>query len=203
MRKLYANLTREEADTYGLVLSASGLTCFQTKRELAGWSLWVTAAAHETARQNIEKYCSENPGLTPPMEPESSDGEKTFTALWVSLVLLASFLAIGSGETFRSIADLYGASAREILKGEVYRSATALMLHATPSHLAGNIAGLVLFGTAVCYIITSVTVSEHLSTSSCSVNHQSSIDDDHRTGHVGGEIRAQECYHRGDVIRLS
>jgi len=152
MRKLYANLTREEADTYGLVLSASGLTCFQVKKEQAGWSLWVTAAAYESARQNIEKYCNENSGLTPPTESESPNNQKTFTAVWVSLVLLASFLAIGSDETFRSIADLCGASAREILKGEVYRSATALMLHATPAHLAGNIAGLVLFGTAVCYI---------------------------------------------------
>lgn len=150
MHKLYENLSREEADAYALVLSSLGLSFFRVKREWAGWSIWVAESAYPIARRNIERYRLENPGLAPLREPESPARIKRFTAVWVVLILIFSYLAAGSGEAFRSVADSYGASAREILNGDVYRAATALMLHATPAHLAGNIAGIALFGTAVC-----------------------------------------------------
>ena len=152
MRILYENLSREEADTYGLVLSSSGLTDFQVKREQAGWSIRAAEPMYEIARQSIETYRMENPGTAPRVEPEPPVHEKTTTAVWVSLILISAFLATGSGEAFHRMAGLCGASAREIMNGELYRSATALMLHATPAHLAGNVAGIALFGTAVCAI---------------------------------------------------
>jgi len=45
-----------------------------------------------------------------------------------------------------------GASATEILKGEWFRCATALLIHADAPHLVGNMVGLAIFGTAVCGI---------------------------------------------------
>jgi len=47
---------------------------------------------------------------------------------------------------------MYGASAQHILDGEYFRTATALMLHADSLHLAGNLLGIALFGTAVCSV---------------------------------------------------
>jgi len=51
-----------------------------------------------------------------------------------------------------TIAREYGSSAFDILNGEIYRTVTSLMLHSNYLHLAGNIAGIVIFGTAVCNI---------------------------------------------------
>jgi len=46
----------------------------------------------------------------------------------------------------------YGASAYDIINGEIYRTVTALMLHSNYAHLASNMAGIAIFGTAVCSI---------------------------------------------------
>lgn len=152
LRILYTNLTREEAETYGLVLAASDLPGYRIKKEDSGWSLWVRDASYASSRLSIETYRAENPdhGYLP--APENPAPPKTYTTLWVCLILIAAYFAAGSGSAFRTMADMCGASAREILNGEIYRTATALMLHATPAHLAGNVAGMALFGTALCRI---------------------------------------------------
>ena len=46
----------------------------------------------------------------------------------------------------------YGSSASQIIDGEHYRTITALFLHGDVLHLIGNMAGIALFGTAVCSI---------------------------------------------------
>jgi membrane associated rhomboid family serine protease len=50
------------------------------------------------------------------------------------------------------IVGTYGSSAADILDGEIYRAATSLTLHSGYPHLVGNIAGMAIFGTAVCSI---------------------------------------------------
>ena len=47
----------------------------------------------------------------------------------------------------------YAASAGRILEGEWYRAATALLMHADVVHLAGNMVGIALLGSAVCSIM--------------------------------------------------
>ena len=44
----------------------------------------------------------------------------------------------------------YSASAEAILKGDFYRTVTALVLHADWGHLLSNMVGIALFGTVVC-----------------------------------------------------
>jgi membrane associated rhomboid family serine protease len=46
----------------------------------------------------------------------------------------------------------FGSSAVHIVNGEFYRTVTSLMLHNGTAHLAGNMVGVALFGTAVCTI---------------------------------------------------
>ncbi len=46
----------------------------------------------------------------------------------------------------------YGSSSSHILRGELYRSVTSLIIHTNVVHLAGNIVGITVFGTAVCAI---------------------------------------------------
>lgn len=149
MRCLYARLTREEADAFTLVLASAGIGALQVHDAAVEWSIWVADQHHEAARSSIEQYRRENP-VRPPFEtPVRPLAPRSYTAVWVSLVLVAVYLAAGSGEAFDRMAGWCGASAEAILDGQLYRAATALMLHATPAHLAGNVAGLALFGTAV------------------------------------------------------
>ena len=148
MCELYGHLSRETADIYGLVLTASGIR-YRVKRQNDRWSIRVDETAIDTALECIEKYRAENPVREVP--PERCP-PRIFGAIWVSLMLLASFAAAGSGEDFQRIAGLCGVSAAGIRNGEVYRAATALMLHASPAHLAGNIAAVAVFGTAVCHV---------------------------------------------------
>ena len=152
MQRLYATLTKEQADVYALVLSSAGVPCLLKKDGGNGWSLWVAEHLADSARQSIERYSLENPNWAPRMDSEDETGIKTYTAVWVCLLLVSAFIAAGNGEEFRRVAESCGVSVREILNGEVYRAATALMLHATPAHLAGNLVGIALFGTAVCSI---------------------------------------------------
>jgi len=67
--------------------------------------------------------------------------------------LIACHVAIATGDKSDLFVRTYGSSAFYILHGELYRSVTSLMLHAGPLHLMGNIAGIAIFGTAVCTIM--------------------------------------------------
>lgn len=149
MRELFTDLTADQADTCGLVLSASGIA-YRVKRGRRGWEIWVESAAYEIALAGIEQYFRENRNATPPAEDNPETFQRTYTGIWVALVLLSWYLLYLTGPESRTFIRTYGAAAEAILHGEVYRIVTALMLHADPVHLAGNMAGIALFGTAVC-----------------------------------------------------
>jgi membrane associated rhomboid family serine protease len=148
---LYENLTRDQADTYGLVLTSSGLP-FTIRRSGRGWEIWVDASIRVRAQTLIEQYIEENKHIPQTDEQETQTVEKTFTAVWVALLLLLGHAAANMSAGIDKIARKYGSSAFDILNGEVYRSVTSLMLHSDFLHLAGNIAGIAIFGTAVCNI---------------------------------------------------
>lgn len=152
MRSLYHNLTQEEIEAYGLVLSAAGLTHIRIHTGNGRWSLWVETAALSAAQRLIERYREENLEALPHADESPPAPSKNISAVWVCLALSASFLAAGGEGATAPVAAAFGAAAEKILAGEVYRLATALMLHASIAHLAGNLAGIALFGTAVCSI---------------------------------------------------
>lgn len=149
--RLCGELTRNQADTYGLVLSASGLPHVVVKTA-QGWEIWVNGSIHAEARLLIAQYIDEN---RPPIEAgDPSDKDRihyhTKSAAWVALLLFACHLATRLPAESEIIVRRYSASAYDILNGEIYRCSTALMLHADFLHLLGNVAGMVIFGTAVC-----------------------------------------------------
>ena len=84
---LYENLTRDQADTYGLVLTSSGLP-FSIRRSGRGWGIWVEASIRVRAQILIEQYIEENKHIPQTDEQETQTIEKTFTAVWVALLLL-------------------------------------------------------------------------------------------------------------------
>lgn len=148
---LYDALTRDTANTYSLVLSSGGL-----KHRIGwsdnGWQLWVDESIHDMAQNIISLYILENPEQPVDNEPEQSYFVKSYSGVWVSLLLIATHMTVNMAESVETVFRTYGASAHDILNGQVYRAVTALMLHADALHLLGNIAGIALFCTALCNI---------------------------------------------------
>lgn len=148
---LFENLTQDQADNYGLVLSAYGLSHI-IKQSKRGWEIWVDETVRDRALHLILQYIKENPSFPQPDEQKTQVYKKTFSGIWVCLLLVACHIAANQSHDVEKIVNDYGASAYDILNGEIYRTVTSLMLHSNYLHLAGNIAGIAIFGTAVCSI---------------------------------------------------
>ncbi len=149
MRVLFADLTADQADTCGLVLSASGIS-YRVKRRRTGWEIWVEDAAYDAALASVKQYLQENRHVALETDTATRPYQTNLTGVWVSLLLLAWYLIYLTGSGRQGFIRAYGAASDAILHGELYRIVTALMLHADPVHLAGNMVGVAVFGTAVC-----------------------------------------------------
>ena len=152
MQILLADLSKAEAQTFGLVLLSSGID-YQVRKDPDGWQILVNEDVYDSAGVLVQTYLNENRPLRAVPDIQAGKYAKTFAGLWGSLVILTFHVAISSGHDARSFIQTYGSSARRILDGEWYRSATSLLLHGDYVHLAGNIAGLGVFGTAVCSVM--------------------------------------------------
>jgi rhomboid protease GluP len=148
---LCENLTQDQADTYGLVLDAYGIP-YATIRSASGWEILVDKTIHDRARELIEQYIEENQDNLLPDAQKTVTYQRTYSGIWVSLILMACSITMNMSGSVDKIVREYGASAYYILNGEIYRTVTALMLHASYPHLAGNMVGIAIFGTAVCNI---------------------------------------------------
>jgi membrane associated rhomboid family serine protease len=148
---LCENLTQDQVDTYGLVLDAYGIP-YATIRSASGWEILVDKTIHDRARELIEQYIEENQDNLLPDAQKTVTYQRTYSGIWVSLILMACSITMNMSGSVDKIVREYGASAYYILNGEIYRTVTALMLHASYPHLAGNMVGIAIFGTAVCNI---------------------------------------------------
>lgn len=150
MVTIYNHLSQEQAETFSLVLNSSGIG-----NRVVGingaFRIEVPEPYIDTACNAVRQYQAENPtaesGLSirhrPPIPTPLS-------AIGVALLLLCVHLAVSSSSAPQDYITVFGASAHRIMGGEVYRCATALLLHADAAHIAGNMVGMVIFGGAVC-----------------------------------------------------
>jgi membrane associated rhomboid family serine protease len=149
---LYSQLDREKAHTFSLVLNSAGIGN-RVVRELGGFRIDVPEPLIAAAANAISRYLEENP---PPVgEEPKTEKQKlpiNYSGVVVALVLLCVHLAVMSGPAPDDYVQTFGANARRILSGEIYRCATALVLHADDAHIAGNMAAAALFGGAVCAV---------------------------------------------------
>jgi len=150
MQELYDRLSAKSADICGLILTASGLP-FRIRKGAAGYSIWVDERHYHAARQVVARYFAEN---RLDLSLDEDDGRKavpafSYAGIWPALLLAVFyFFANGAGDKHKVWA-VFGASAEKIVSGGIYRTVTALMLHADLAHLSGNMAGLALFSSAV------------------------------------------------------
>lgn len=150
MIPLYNQLPKEDADTYSLVLSSAGIGN-RVVRAKDGYRIDVPEPLAAAAVMAIRRYLEENP---PVVEQDPLITNQTipnnFSGAVVALVLLCVHLAVMTSPSPADYVDAFGANARRIVSGELYRCATALVLHADDAHIAGNMVGAALFGGAVC-----------------------------------------------------
>jgi rhomboid protease GluP len=151
MLDLFINLSANQADSYGLVLSSSGIS-HRVKRGEGGWEVWVLEEDYHEALKAIEQYLEEDRQLRGEAESQLNGYHWRFSGIWVSSALLACHVAVTRGDDGQAIMRACGSSASHILDGELYRTVTSLMIHAGPLHILGNVVGIGLFGTAVCGI---------------------------------------------------
>ena len=150
MKAIFDNLTTEQADTCGLVLSSSGIAYRVIKGE-SGWEIWVEEENSTFALRAIKQYFRENEDTDQPALVTADAGgyQKTYSGIWAAVVLVLCHLIFSTGKNHQELIRAFGASADLILKGEFFRTITALTLHADAVHLAGNVVGIAIFGTAV------------------------------------------------------
>ena len=147
---LLDQLDRDAADTFSLVLTSAGIG--NRVAPIDGrYCLEVPEQLVDAARVAIHRFQTENPTLpdaapTPPVASPSLP----VSGIAVALVLLCVHLAVMASAAPEDYAAHFGADASRILDGELYRCATALVLHADAAHVVANMVAVAVFGGAVC-----------------------------------------------------
>ena len=151
MIQLFANLSSEQANICGLVLSSAGIA-YKIRKDPYGWAVWVKAEAYDAAQQAMQAYFYENRQPAPDPDPSQNRpryDNRFIEALFAAVFLMVWHLAFGAAGAHEMVIRNFGADAANILNGDLYRAVTALMIHSDAAHLAGNMVGIVVFGTAV------------------------------------------------------
>ncbi|WP_372683436.1 rhomboid family intramembrane serine protease [Desulfosarcina sp.] len=152
MVTVFDALSQEQANAFSLVLNASGIANRAT-RSNDGFRIDVPKPYADAARDVIYRYQAENPDdEADPSVSRSHPANKNLSGIAVALLLLSIHLAVSASSAPEDYTAVFGAHAGRILNGEIYRCATALLLHADAAHIAGNMAGVVIFGGAVCMV---------------------------------------------------
>ena len=149
MIELAGNLSKEEANGYLAILESAGIDCMAT-RQSNRWFVWVEETDYGRAWFEIESYHRENPKTDNDRTTDPDIRLITGCGVWIVLILLACYAAIDHYGGISHFAPIFGASAEAILKGERYRTVTALMLHGDLVHLIANLASGALFFSLVC-----------------------------------------------------
>jgi membrane associated rhomboid family serine protease len=152
MVSIFFQLNREQAETYSLVLNSSGIVnCVIGSSD--GFRIEVPKASVDMAREAIYRYQSENPIATESVPgTHSLPIRQNLSGVVIAFLLLTAHLAVLVSAAPEDYLAVFGANARRILDGDLYRCATALLLHADAAHIAGNMVGISLFGGAVCAV---------------------------------------------------
>ncbi len=137
------------AEEWALVLEAEGLGPRLLRSASGGWAVSVPSRHLEQAVTELWAYESEN--RAPEPEERPWPGRSPFyTGLGASAGLLAFYFAHAWTQESVRWVEHGGASAEWILRGELWRTVTALTLHADPAHAGANAAALAFLLTGVC-----------------------------------------------------
>ena len=134
------------------VLSAVGLD-YRLARDARDWVIHVSTADEARVRAELDAYERESaewPALLRDGPPGWSVGTGTWSAAWAGGFLVAFYAWLGPYRAGSSVLRAACGDSARMLAGEWWRPITALTIHSSASHLAGNTICLVLMGYAVC-----------------------------------------------------
>ncbi len=146
----FSMLSRKEADLVLLVLASQGIIA-HSERENRFFNVVVDhPQQQERAEKVLRQYYAENrkTGDDPRIPAFPLSWRSQTTIVMMLLLVAVHFFAVYHGSHRQLIYD-YGSSALYVIQGEHYRLVTSLMLHADLQHLAGNLAGLFVFGASL------------------------------------------------------
>jgi rhomboid protease GluP len=127
---------RRLADEWALALSAEGVAA-TVRRGSGGFELCVRESDAERAASIVDSYESENPP-PPPFEIEPDQPGALNAALAAMGAMSIFFLVTGPRDASVRWFERGSADAERILSGELWRTVTALTLHADLGHVLGN-----------------------------------------------------------------
>jgi len=144
---LRATVSPTEASDWDLVLASAGIPRRLVQRAGA-FELVVLARDAAAARAALDAYDAER---APVPDPPAPDLGPSALGMAFGALLLAFFVVAGGWDAGRPTRWLSAgsASAELILRGQWWRTVTALTLHADVLHLAGNVVASLLFVSAV------------------------------------------------------
>ena len=147
MEKLFIGLPDKKADLIILILTSQNIEN-HAEQENNLFNILVNEADMEKARIMVETYYKENKffRLKQQLQQIPISSFKSYPAFCIMGLLWLIHAACIHYHVHEAMTLKYGASALFILQGETYRAITALFLHADARHLAGNMAGLLIFG---------------------------------------------------------
>lgn len=146
MKPLFARLSAETAATYDLVMKSAGIPC-RVVPQSGRYVIMVATDLRQSAIEAVSLYLGENPPRISAEPSRRFQGAKTYSALFIVPILVVIHWCIKPGYEHQVFVENFGADAQRIMAGELYRCATALLLHADWSHLLNNVVGGILFGT--------------------------------------------------------
>jgi rhomboid protease GluP len=136
-----------EVDEWALVLASAGVP-YRLEQAPASWRLLVAADDVGRATAALDAYGHEQARRRPPAEPASEYGPTPFGAV-AALVLAGFYLVTGPRNPASPWYAAGSGDATSVRAGELWRTVTALTLHANAPHLLGNMAGMVVFASGV------------------------------------------------------
>ena len=139
---------RKLADEWALVLIAEGLSP-SVRRSSEGYVLGVPAEEAERGVAILSSYERENP-VEPHEGDEAAGYAHVVTALAVAGSLVVFFFVTGAGDSMVHWFQRGSADVERILRGELWRTVTALTLHADIGHVLANAIAGAVFLAAVC-----------------------------------------------------
>jgi membrane associated rhomboid family serine protease len=142
---------RALAKDWALVLSAVGVPC-RIEQQRGAWGVLVTPG--ELARANHALAAWEADAATrvvpPPPPPEYG---ATPAGVLMALALVVPFRLAGGSDAASALFRAGRAHAGAIDDGQIWRTVTALTLHADATHILGNLALGAIVATAVCRLL--------------------------------------------------
>lgn len=132
-------VSSQQVRIWSLVLSSQFID-HRVRGSRDHWEIWVRHDVVEEAVSQIRSYEEENSELTPTWLPARtfSAAQTSFTVLAV-IALVHAITAFGVGISRSLWLSVGSADAGLILRGELWRLATALTLHADVIHLMSNV----------------------------------------------------------------